>query len=112
VHDGSLAGVIDRFSDYKVLTLQFADERMPGDLARFGEVLELAPPRVRIRVDRDRISGVLSTVLAKYAIQDVSVEDPPLEEVIAGVFAMSAAQERPSQAVAEQAAEVAAAAAK
>jgi ABC-2 type transport system ATP-binding protein len=92
VHDGSLDGVIDRFSDYKILTLEFADDRLPGDLARFGELREAAPPRVRLEVNRNRIAGVLSEVLASYAIHDVSVEDPPLEEVIASLFALSERQ--------------------
>ncbi|RIK79395.1 MAG: ABC transporter [Planctomycetota bacterium] len=112
VHDGSLAAVIDRFSDYKVLTLQFADEQMPADLARFGEVLEVAAPRARIQVDRTEISRVLSAILSNYAIHDVSVEDPPLEEVIASVFAMSASPAQPGDAQAEHAADVAASAAK
>jgi ABC-2 type transport system ATP-binding protein len=92
VHDGSLEGVIDRFSDYKVLTLQFADDRMPTDLARFGKVLEVAAPRARLEIDRTQIAAVLSTVLANYAIQDVSVEDPPLEDVIASLFALTEKQ--------------------
>jgi ABC-2 type transport system ATP-binding protein len=92
VHDGSLEGVIDRFSDYKILTLDFAGETMPGDLAKYGTVLEVAPPRARIEVDRGQIAGVLSTVLANHAIQDVSVEDPPLEDVIASLFALSEKQ--------------------
>jgi hypothetical protein len=29
---------------------------------------------------------VLAAVLAQYAVEDVAVEDPPLEEVIAEVF--------------------------
>jgi ABC-2 type transport system ATP-binding protein len=89
VHDGSLDEVIDRFSDYKVLTLQFADDRMPDDLSRFGKVLELAAPRARLEVNRTQVASILSTVLANYAIQDVSVEDPPLEEVIASLFSLT-----------------------
>jgi ABC-2 type transport system ATP-binding protein len=108
VHDGSLAGVIDRFSDYKVLTLQFADDRMPSDLARFGKVLEIAAPRARIEVDRTQIAAVLSTVLANYAIQDVSVEDPPLEDVIASLFALTERREELSEQDAKRAAQVAA----
>jgi ABC-2 type transport system ATP-binding protein len=104
VHDGSLDEVIDRFSDYKVLTLQFADERMPGDLSRFGKVLELAAPRARLEVDRTQVASILSTVLANYAIQDVSVEDPPLEDVIASLFSLS---EKPTAEAAEEAAEAA-----
>ena len=43
-------------------------------------------PKARLRVDRGSIADVLSSVLASYTIEDVSVEDPPLEEVIASVF--------------------------
>jgi ABC-2 type transport system ATP-binding protein len=90
VYDGSLSGIIDRFSSHKVLTLLFSNGQLPGDFSRYGEVVEIAEPRVKLRVDRRDISSVLSTVLANHTLQDVSVEDPPLEEVIAEVFAQSA----------------------
>lgn len=90
VYDGSLSGIIDQFSSHKVLTLLFNDGELPRDLSRYGEVLEIAEPRVKLRVDRHEISQVLSTVLANHTLEDVSVEDPPLEEVIAQVFAQSA----------------------
>jgi ABC-2 type transport system ATP-binding protein len=92
VYDGSLAGIIDRFSSHKVLTLLFSDGELPSDFTRYGEVVELAEPRIKLRVDRQQISQVLSDVLANYTLEDVSVEDPPLEEVIAKVFAQSADQ--------------------
>jgi ABC-2 type transport system ATP-binding protein len=91
IYDGSLAGIVDRFSTHKVLSLQFAG-RMPSDLARYGEVLELVEPKARLRVDRGKIADVLSSVLATYTLEDISVEDPPLEEVIAEVFSQSAGQ--------------------
>jgi ABC-2 type transport system ATP-binding protein len=90
VYDGSLSGIIDKFSSHKVLTLLFNDGQLPADLTRYGEVVEIAEPRVKLRVDRQQISQVLSTVLANHTLEDVSVEDPPLEEVIAQVFAQSA----------------------
>ena len=89
VYDGSLSGIVDKFSGHKVLSLQFADDRMPGDLARYGEVLEIIEPKARLRIDRSKIAEVLSSVLASYSIEDVSVEDPPLEEVIADMLALS-----------------------
>ncbi|HEX3870761.1 MAG TPA: ABC transporter ATP-binding protein [Pirellulales bacterium] len=89
MYDGSLSGIIDRFSGHKVVTLQFpASERLPDDLARYGDVLEANAPRVSLRVDRPRVTEVLAHILDSHTIEDVSVEDPPLEEVIAGMFAM------------------------
>jgi ABC-2 type transport system ATP-binding protein len=94
VYDGSLSGIVDRFSSHKVLTLQFSNGQLPSDFSRYGDVIEIAEPRVKLRVDRQQISQVLSAVLANHTLEDVSVEDPPLEEVIAEVFAQSA--ERPN----------------
>lgn len=89
VYDGSLSGIVDRFSSHKVLSVEFAGGETPGDLARYGEVLEVAAPKAQLRVERDRIADVLASVLASHAVADVSVEDPPLEEVIAEVFAVA-----------------------
>lgn len=86
MYDGSLTGIVDRFSGHKIITLQFAGEPMPSDLSRYGKVLEQVPPKVKLRVDRGEIPQVLSGLLAGYAIEDVTVEDPPLEDVIAEMF--------------------------
>jgi ABC-2 type transport system ATP-binding protein len=85
-YDGSLSGILDRFSSQKVVTLLFADDRLPRDLARYGEVVEVAPPKVKLRIERSQVPRVLSSVLSEHRIEDVSVEDPPLEEVIADAF--------------------------
>ena len=44
IYDGSLDGIVDKFSSHKILTLQFNDGRMPNDLSRYGDVLELKEP--------------------------------------------------------------------
>ncbi|MDB4749313.1 ABC transporter ATP-binding protein [Rubripirellula sp.] len=84
-YDGSLSGVIDKFSGYKIMTLQFADGHQP-DLSALGEVLDETWPKVRLRVDRSDVPRVLSEVLRDNPIEDVAVEDVPLEEVIAELF--------------------------
>jgi ABC-2 type transport system ATP-binding protein len=86
MYDGSLAGIIDRFSGHKLLSFSFADDQDVPDLSQFGLVVENRPPKVRLKVDRKRVPEVLSTVLNAHVVTDVSVEDPPLEEVIAAVF--------------------------
>ena len=85
-YDGSLSGIVDRFSGSKVVTLQFADDRMPDDLSRYGEVVEVKVPRVKLKVDRQQVAKMLAAVLDRFDVEDVSVEDPPLEEVIAEMF--------------------------
>jgi ABC-2 type transport system ATP-binding protein len=85
-YDGSLSGIVDSFGEHKVVTLQLADERRANGFERFGQVLDAQPPRVKLRIDRSQVARVLAAILAEHVIDDVAVEDPPLEEVIAQVF--------------------------
>lgn len=85
-YDGSLSGIIDKFSGYKIMSLQFADGHHPPDLAALGEVLEETWPKARLRVARSDVPRVLAEVLRDNPIEDVAVEDLPLEDVIAELF--------------------------
>ncbi len=95
MYDGSLSGIIDRFSGHKVVTLVFPGDVAPPGLERYGEVLEQQGPKVKLRVDRSGISQALAAILAQNTVEDVSVEDPPLEEVIAQMFSMAAERPEP-----------------
>ena len=85
-HDGPLADIVDRFSTSKVIELLFGESTLPPDLARFGEILDTTPPRVKIRVPRGKVSEVLTALLSTYSVEDVSVHERPLEEAIAEMF--------------------------
>jgi ABC-2 type transport system ATP-binding protein len=85
-YDGSLAGIIDRFSTHKVVTLQLAEGQSVDGLENYGRVLDARQPTLRLRIERSAVPRALASILARYVVQDVAVEDPPLEEVIADVF--------------------------
>ena len=86
-HDGPLAEIVDRFSSVKQILLQFAGTEVPTDLDRYGKVLEQMPPRVKLEVQRQEIPKVLAALLDRYTIEDVGVQERPLEDVIAELFA-------------------------
>lgn len=88
-HDGPLSQIIDRFSHHKVIELQFSGSGIPDDLGRYGVVFDVHPPRAKLEVPRNRIPEILTGLLSRYAIEDVSVQDRPLEEVIAEMFTNS-----------------------
>jgi len=85
-HDGPLDEIVERFSQNKIIHLQFAVDEQPRELERFGTVVELNLPRAKISVERTRVPEVLSSLLTTYRIEDVGVQDRPLEEVIAEMF--------------------------
>ncbi|MCX7700251.1 MAG: hypothetical protein N2039_05195, partial [Gemmataceae bacterium] len=84
--DGPLRQLTERFGTAKLLRIHFQGEHSPEDLSRYGEVVGRSGPTAELRVDRSRVAEVLSALLDRYSIIDVSVQDPPLESVIARVF--------------------------
>ncbi|WP_339733926.1 ABC transporter ATP-binding protein [uncultured Gimesia sp.] len=85
-HDGPLSDILDRFSNYKIMDVQFDGDDHPRDFSQWGEVIEFEAPHVKLKVPRNKIPEILSSLLAKYRIVDVGVQERPLEEVIAEVF--------------------------
>ena len=47
-YDGSLGGIVDSFSGHKIVTLHLADNRSLEDLGRFGDVLDVNLPKVKL----------------------------------------------------------------
>jgi ABC-2 type transport system ATP-binding protein len=68
--DGQLAGLADRFAAYKTIEAVLAD----------GE-------RISLRVPKAETSEATARLLAENEVSDLTVEDPPIEDVIEQVFA-------------------------
>jgi ABC-2 type transport system ATP-binding protein len=86
VYDGDLSGLSERFGRTKLIRVEFAEGEAPHELERFGEVVRREGPFADVKIERARVAEVLGAMLNRHALADVSVEDPPLEEVIAKVF--------------------------
>ena len=85
-YDGSLSGIVDSFSGDKIITLQLAVGQSDSGLERYGKLEKVAMPRVSFRCPRGEVSKSLGEILSNYQIDDIAVEDPPLEETIAKLF--------------------------
>ncbi len=85
VYDGDLGGISEQFGREKLLHVQFADGA-PVGLEHFGEVTRREGPVADLRIDRTRVAETLSAILDRYQVVDMSVEDPPLEQMIAQIF--------------------------
>src|SRR5713101_6010435 len=86
IYDGPLAKISEQFGQSKLVKLHFDGSPPPEDLSRFGEVTCRADPVVDLKVERRRVAEVLGTILDRYTVIDVSVQDPPLDQVIARLF--------------------------
>ena len=92
-HDGPLADIVDRFSSVKQIHLQFAGNEIPVDLERYGKVINQVPPRVKLEVPRQELPTILAALLDRYAIEDVGVQERPLEDAIAQLFSQKSSDQ-------------------
>ncbi|MCB9135656.1 MAG: ATP-binding cassette domain-containing protein [Anaerolineales bacterium] len=86
LYDGGLAGLVERFSAYKTLGITLENGRQ-ADLASYGEVVGNEAGRVVLRVPKADTTQTAARLLTDLPVADLTIEDPPIEEVIEQVFA-------------------------
>src|SRR5215210_6854595 len=87
--DGDLARLGDQFVAWKTIAVEL--QTGGSDLSAYGDVLETDGARVKLRVPKADAARVTARLLAEREIADLTVEEPPIEDVIELVFA----QEQP-----------------
>ena len=65
---------------------------LPPIWSHFGEVASREGPVAELRVERTRVTETLDAMLDRYTVIDVSIQDPPLDQMIARVFEESRAE--------------------
>src|SRR5436190_6709201 len=61
-YDGSLTGIVDQFSSQKLITLQLANGQATREFERYGTLVSVEPPKVKLRIERpDRKSTRLNS---------------------------------------------------
>ena len=93
LHDGQLSGLAGRFAAYK--TIEVTLDEGAADLSAYGQVMEQSGDRVLLRVAKHDTSRVTARILTDHAVSDLSVEDPPIEDVIELVFAQGSIDPAP-----------------
>lgn len=84
--DGSLSEVVDNFSSTRLVRLRLAEGELATGIESIAEVESIELPKVTLRCQRLQVARVLTEALNRFQIEDVAVEDPPLEEVISKLF--------------------------
>jgi len=86
--DGPLGEIVDRFADFKRVTLH-TDPAVPHpetDLSAYGKVVEVSPATLQLEVKRDRVIPVCKALLDQFSVLDIDIHEVPIEEVIRRLF--------------------------
>lgn len=89
--DGALSEVLDRFADFKIVTVQYSGDYSAAELNRYGEVVEQSAATVKLKVKRDRVIPACKALLDELPVTDIDIEEVPIEDVIGQIFADAAA---------------------
>jgi ABC-2 type transport system ATP-binding protein len=88
LYDGALAGLAERMAPYKLLRVTLDPSLPSPSLEAFGEPIEQMEGRVTLKIPRedapDRTSRLVQELRGQ--VLDLTLEDPPIEEVIDRVF--------------------------
>jgi len=85
VYDGQLQGLKDEFGKEKLIKIQFKN-LVPDQVFSKFEQLDINGGIVRLRVSKNDVPSVLAVVSQCEEVLDISIEDPPIEEVIEKLF--------------------------
>ena len=86
VYDGKLARIVNRYANHKVISLDFEKEVPKKKLEKYGRVISLDLLDAKIKVERGKVANITSRLLKDLPIADLSIEEPPIEEIIRLIF--------------------------
>ena len=84
IYDGQLDDLADRFAGYKTITVTAGT--IAGPIDSYGTVMSVTPTIASVRVPRVEVTAVARRMLEDMDVLDISISEPPLEDVIADVF--------------------------
>ena len=86
LYDGALKGIVEKFANYKILTLVFGNHLTRDSIEPFGEITSWETGRAVLKVKREEATRVSTQLLQKFEIQDLNIEEVPIEDVIRDLF--------------------------
>jgi ABC-2 type transport system ATP-binding protein len=86
IYDGGLEDLVTRFSPCREVKVEFACCYPPEQLRPYGALQSLDGQSARFLVQQADLTHALGQLLADLKVLDLSVSDPPIEEVIGQVF--------------------------
>jgi ABC-2 type transport system ATP-binding protein len=86
MYDGSLKGIIEQFSSHKLINVRFANGQPTDTLDQIGQIVRQDGPEISFQVARVDVPRIAGRLLREYNVEDINIQEPPIEDVISEVF--------------------------
>jgi len=91
IYDGGLSDLVRRVRPDKRMLLRLSRPVERRDLEALGSVIEHRDAEAIVQVSQDALQPAVARALSSLPLTDLTVEDPPLEEVMRDLFAQGRA---------------------
>ena len=86
IYDGSLNGLVERFSPCREVKIEFAQIYPRDKLETYAQVQEIEGASVKFLVPQELLTKTISQILERLEVVDLSISDPPIDDVIGQIF--------------------------
>jgi ABC-2 type transport system ATP-binding protein len=88
--DGALDKLVERFSALKTISVTL--NSCAVNMNQYGDVFSQDGLHMKLRVPKSATPQITARILAEQNVEDLSVEDPPIEDVIEKIFDLKSAE--------------------
>lgn len=92
LYDGDLNALIEQVAPVKLLTVLLRNPADAEQLANFGKIVTQDGVKATIQVPRGHATEIAAQLLTQIKVDDLLIEEPPVEDIIRQVFAGGLAQ--------------------
>jgi ABC-2 type transport system ATP-binding protein len=85
-HDGSLDALTSRLAPCREVRLELRQVHPRGAFEGFGTIEAHQGHQVRLLIPREQLTQQVGILLSRFEVVDLEVSDPPIEELIGGLF--------------------------
>ena len=86
IYDGDLQRLSREVRPDKRIVVRLGETVPPAELSRFGQLVSSGEAQAVLRVPADEVATAVGRILSALPVADLTVEDPPLEEVMGELF--------------------------
>jgi ABC-2 type transport system ATP-binding protein len=86
IYDGGFEDLLERYAPCREVTVELAHSIAPEKIAHYGEIETIEGREVRFLVKREKLTTTIAQILAQLEVIDLSITEPPIEDVIGRIF--------------------------
>lgn len=86
MYDGDLEQLVERYAPFREVRVELAQSWPVEKLQHYGDIESINGQDVRFLVPQQNLTATIAQILAQLDVLDLSVNDPPIEDVIGRLF--------------------------